>query len=119
VLCTHSGLSGPAILDVSRHLLAARAVDRGAGLVVNWVPGMTADELDEHLRTMGAGTPLRLLQGHGRLPERLARALCGATGVDPATPGHRLSGEGRLALGFNFQWAWASGHVAGLGAAAA
>jgi hypothetical protein len=80
---------------------------------------MTADELDEHLRTMGAGTPLRLLQGHGRLPERLARALCGATGVDPATPGHRLTREGRLALGFNFQWAWASGHVAGLGAAAA
>lgn len=178
VLCTHSGLSGPAILDVSRHLLAARAASAGAGLVVNWVPGMTAEELDEYLRTMGGGTPLRLLQGQGQVPERLARALCVAAGVDPATPGYRLTRAGRLALartatqlavpvvrdagydfaevtaggvplreldletlasrkcpglficgeicdvdgrigGFNFQWAWASGYVAGLGAAAA
>jgi predicted flavoprotein YhiN len=107
-----------------------------------------------------------------RLPDRLARALCAEAGVDPATPGHRLSREHRRALamaaaemtvpidgdrgyafaevtaggvplselhldtlrsrrcpglslcgeicdvdgrigGFNFQWAWASGYVAG------
>ncbi len=177
-LCTHSGLSGPAILDVSRHLLTARASDPAAGLVINWVPGTSAESLDEHLRTLGAGTPVRLLQGQEQIPERLARALCAAAGVDPATPGYRLTREGRLALarattqlpapivgdagfdfaevtaggvplreldlwtlesracpglfvcgeicdvdgrigGFNFQWAWASGYVAGLGAAAA
>ena len=177
-LCTHFGLSGPAILDVSRHLLAARASDPAAGLVINWLPGTSTESLDEHLRTLGAGTPVRLLQGQEQIPERLARALCAAAGVDPATPGYRLTREGRLALaraatqlpapvvgdagfdfaevtaggvplreldlatlesracpglfvcgeicdvdgrigGFNFQWAWASGYVAGLGAAAA
>ena len=175
-LCTHFGLSGPAILDVSRHLLGARAADPGAGLVLNWLPGTTTEELDGHLRTMGGFTPLRVLQGQGQIPERLARALCAAAGVDPATPGHRLSREGRRALaraatqlqapvvsdagfdfaevtaggvplreldlttmesrecpglyvcgeicdvdgrigGFNFQWAWASGYVAGVSVA--
>jgi predicted flavoprotein YhiN len=107
-----------------------------------------------------------------RLPDRLGRALCAQAGVDPATPGHRLSRASRRALavataemtvpiegdrgyafaevtaggvplrelhldtlrsrrcpglslcgeicdvdgrigGFNFQWAWASGYVAG------
>ena len=177
-LCTHFGLSGPAILDVSRHLLTARASDPAAGLAINWLPGTSTESLDEHLRTLGAGTPLLLLRGQEQIPERLARALCAAAGVDPATPGYRLTREGRLALarattrlaapvvgdtgfdfaevtaggvplreldlrtlesracpglfvcgeicdvdgrigGFNFQWAWASGYVAGLGAAAA
>jgi len=176
-LCTHFGLSGPAILDISRHLLAARATDPGAGLFLNWLPGTSTETLDEHLRTLGAGTPVRLLQGQEQIPERLARALCAAAGVDPATPGHRLTREGRVALsrtatqlpipvvgdagfdfaevtaggvplreldlqtlesracpglyvcgeicdvdgrigGFNFQWAWASGYVAGIAAAA-
>lgn len=175
-LCTHFGLSGPAILDVSRHLLNARATDRAAGLFVNWLPGTSTESLDEHLRTLGPGTPLRLLQGQEQIPERLARALCVAAGVDPATPGYRLTREGRVALaraathlpvpvvgdagfdfaevtagglplreldlatmesracpglyvcgeicdvdgrigGFNFQWAWASGYVAGTAAA--
>jgi predicted Rossmann fold flavoprotein len=177
-LCTHFGLSGPAVLDVSRHLLAARAADPKARLRINWLPGMTTEEVDDRLRTMGAQTAVRLLTGQGQIPERLARALCAAAGVDPATPGHRLTREGRTALartataldapfagdagfdfaevtaggvplrelrlstmesracpglfvcgeildvdgrigGFNFQWAWASGHVAGTAAAAA
>jgi len=177
-LCTHFGLSGPAILDVSRHLLAARAEGSAAELVINWLPGMSTETLDGHLRTLGAGTPLLLLRGQEQIPERLARALCAAAGVDPATPGYRLTREGRLALaraatqlpapvvgdtgfdfaevtaggvplreldlatlesracpglfvcgeicdadgrigGFNFQWAWASGFVAGTAAGAA
>jgi predicted Rossmann fold flavoprotein len=176
VLCTHFGLSGPAILDVSRHLLVARAADPAASLVLNWLPGWTAGELDERLRTMGGGTVLRLLQVEGQIPERLARALCASADVDPQTPGYRLTREHRLAVaraacalvvpvkgdagydfaevtaggvplrelnlstmesracpglflcgemcdvdgrigGFNFQWAWASGFVAGTGAA--
>jgi predicted Rossmann fold flavoprotein len=176
VLCTHTGLSGPAILDLSRHLLTARAWDPRAALVINWLPGTSPDLLDHDLRTLGAGTPLRRLQA--QVPERLARALCAAAGVDPTTPGHRLTREGRRALaavatrmvapvvgdagfdfaevtaggvplreldlatmesracpglyvcgeicdvdgrigGFNFQWAWASGFVAGAAAGAA
>jgi predicted Rossmann fold flavoprotein len=175
-LCTHFGLSGPAILDVSRHLLAARAADPAAALWINWLPGTSTESLDESLRALRAGTPARLLQE--RLPERLVRALCASAGVDPSTPGYRLAREGRRALartvtqlavpvvgdtgfdfaevtaggvplreldlatlesracpglfvcgeicdvdgrigGFNFQWAWASGYVAGTAAGAA
>ena len=175
-LCTHFGLSGPSILDVSRHLLVARVADPAAALVVNWLPGMTSEQMDARLRDMGAQTVLRLLQGLAPIPERLARALCAVAGVDPTTPGHRLTREGRLALaraatamdapvvgdagydfaevtaggvplkelrletmesracpglylcgeicdvdgrigGYNFQWAWASGFVAGTAAA--
>ena len=170
-LCTHFGLSGPAVLDVSRHYIAARLDDGGARLVANWLPGETAEALQGTLRGLGPGTIGRVLAG--RLPERLARALCAAAGVDWSQPGHRLPREARRALvrtltamelpitgdrgfdvaevtaggvplaeldldtmgsrvrpglwlcgeicdvdgrvgGFNFQWAWASGYVAGV-----
>jgi hypothetical protein len=170
LLCTHFGLSGPAALDVSRHFLDARMDDAHARLIVRWLPEDTAESVDAALRGLGAAGVAGFLGE--RLPERLARALCAAAGVDPATPGHRLSREHRRALavaaaemrvpvegdrgyafaevtaggvplselhldtlrsrrcpglslcgeicdvdgrigGFNFQWAWASGYVAG------
>jgi predicted Rossmann fold flavoprotein len=172
LLCTHFGLSGPAALDVSRHYLDARMDEAGAQLVVRWIPEETAESMDLALRDLGSAT-VGSLVGR-RLPERLARALCAQAGVDPATPGHRLSRPARRALaeavaempvpvtgdrgyafaevtaggvplreldlatmrsrvapglslcgeicdvdgrigGFNFQWAWASGFVAGTG----
>jgi predicted flavoprotein YhiN len=142
---------------------------------VDWLPEIPAAALDARLQGPGPRTPLAVL--HESLPERLARALCAASGVDPTgalarlprparralvasvkdlvlpvtgdrgfahaeataggvplselrlhnlesrvRPGLHLCGElcdvdGRLG-GFNFQWAWASGYVAGTGAAA-
>jgi hypothetical protein len=173
VLCTHFGLSGPAVLDVSRHLIEARMDEPEARLVVRWLPGHTADGLDRTLRALGSGTVGAFL--YDRMPDRLAHALCAAAGVDPATRGHRLARASRRALaeavaemtvpvtgdrgfgfaevtaggvplrelrldtlrsrvcpgltvcgeicdvdgrigGFNFQWAWASGYVAGMSA---
>jgi len=174
LLCTHFGLSGPAVLDISRHFLASQ-YEQGAEvkLLVNWLPAMEGAEVDAGLAGLGTGTPLRWLRD--RLPDRLARALCQAAGVDPAQPGHRLSRASRRALcqyltslplpisgqrgwsaaevtaggiplseldlatmqsrrcaglylcgelcdvdgrigGYNFQWAWASGYVAGVSA---
>jgi hypothetical protein len=169
-LCTHFGLSGPAVLDISRHYIARRLEDE-ARLVASWLPGETAEELERALRDMGPETIGRFLGR--RLPERLARALCGVAGVDWSQPGHRLPREARRSLvrtltamdlpitgdrgfdvaevtaggvplaeldldtmesrlrpglwlcgeicdvdgrvgGFNFQWAWASGYVAGV-----
>jgi predicted Rossmann fold flavoprotein len=170
-LCTHFGLSGPAVLDISRHFIEARLDDPEARLSINWLPGAGVDDLDAWLRTDAPG---RLLAR--RLPERLARALMEAAGVPWATPAHQLTREARRALsktvadlalpvtgdrgfnfaevtaggvpltelhldtmrsrrcpglylcgeicdvdgrigGFNFQWAWASGYVAGTGLA--
>ena len=175
-LCTHTGLSGPSVLDVSRYFLDARADDPGVQLVANWLPGETPASVDACLQTLGRATPGRRLQA--RLPERLARALCAEAGVDPSAPGATLTRERRRALagvltalalpitgdrgfthaevtaggvplgelrletmesrvtpglfvcgevcdvdgrigGYNFQWAWASGCVAGVGVARA
>jgi predicted Rossmann fold flavoprotein len=178
VLCTHFGLSGPAILDISRYYTGAAIGARETGesppqLVLNWW-GRSAEALEQHLIDSAQAAPResigRMLRQ--RLPERLARALCehadldagmrlhaltreqrraviaavcqlsvpvtgdrgfthaeaAAGGVPLAelnlktmesriTPGLYLCGEicdvdGRIG-GFNFQWAWASGYVAG------
>lgn len=173
VLCTHFGLSGPAVMDVSRHLLLARTEAPGSTLQLDFLPGRSREELDGGLRRLGSRTPGRWLRE--LLPDRLAGALLEAVAVDPACPGHQLPRETRRTLveallgtplpvtghrglnfaevtaggvplaelrldamesrpcpglhlcgeildvdgrigGFNFQWAWASGTVAGRGA---
>ncbi|MCC6905597.1 MAG: NAD(P)/FAD-dependent oxidoreductase [Anaerolineae bacterium] len=173
ILCTHFGLSGPAVLDISRHYLAARFDDPAARLLINWLPGETFDSLEQSLLHSGSQPLLRLLSG--RLPDRLARALCAEAGIDTGAragaltrearrglvhllvgmplpvsgdrgftyaevtaggvplsevhletmesrvcPGLYLCGEicdvdGRIG-GYNFQWAWSSGYVAGVSA---
>jgi predicted Rossmann fold flavoprotein len=73
-LCTHVGLSGPSILDISRHWLIAKAADPTVRLVLNWLPGKTAEEVHRLLvATQGRG-PLPFLREH--LPDRLAKTLC-------------------------------------------
>ena len=172
-LCTHVGLSGPAILDISRHWLMARHHDPLVTLAINWLPGESVDSVDALLVARGARGALGALRE--RLPDRLARTLCdlaaaphagdlprearrrlatlvaaapvpvsgdrgftvaeATAGGVPLTevrletmesrvcPGLFLAGEvldvdGRIG-GFNFQWAWASGFVAGTAAATA
>lgn len=173
-LCTHFGLSGPSVLDVSRYYTDAKLDDPAAHLIINWLPGESTESVDAALLGLGKISPARWLreQNAGGLPERLARALCEQAGVDPAQPANQLTREKRRALamavtqmplpvtgdrgfahaevtaggvplrevrletmesricsglslcgeicdvdgrigGYNFQWAWASGYVAG------
>ncbi len=171
LVCTHRGLSGPVVLDTSRHWRATRADDPDVQIVANWLPGTTPEAVDALLlEPGGAGAARRL---HAHLPERLARALCEQAGVDGSAPATSLPRERRRALvaavtalslpitgdrgygyaevtaggvplaelrlttmesrrqprlhlcgelcdvdgrigGYNFQWAWASGWVAGV-----
>ena len=168
-LCTHVGLSGPSILDISRHWLMAKAADPTVRLTLNWLPGHTAEEVDRLLVAAQGRGPLPLLREH--LPDRLAKMLCEQAGAPTggdlprearkklvqlllATPleitgdrgftaaeataggvplaevrldtmesricpglffaGEVLDVDGRIG-GFNFQWAWSSGFVAGHG----
>jgi predicted Rossmann fold flavoprotein len=173
-LCTHFGMSGPSVLDISRHWHHARDTDPGCTLEVCWHPGHSLEEVDVWLvGAKGTGVLAALRQ---QLPERLARALCAAAGVAPDSTAQQLPRERRRALsalvagtplpvtgdrgwnaaevtaggvplseidlrtmesrivpglylageicdvdgrigGFNFQWAWASGFVAGCAAA--
>ncbi|MHC4989357.1 MAG: BaiN/RdsA family NAD(P)/FAD-dependent oxidoreductase [Planctomycetota bacterium] len=96
VLCTHFGLSGPAVLDLSRYFIETRAETPGTELVINWLPDETTETLDGKLAALGPISPSRLLRE--RLPERLARALCTHAEVDAAAPGHRLTRESRRRL---------------------
>ena len=176
MLCTHFGLSGPGVLDISRYYLDAKSEDSGAKLFINWLPGRTIDEVDAALQQLGKISPGRWLREQG-LPERLAEAICKEAAVEPGIQAHQLARDRRKNLaqmvvetpvpvsgdrgftfaevtaggiplgeiqletmesrvcpglhvcgeicdvdgrigGFNFQWAWASGFVAGSSAAA-
>lgn len=181
VLCTHFGLSGPAILDVSRYLGDARRGDAGAGLVINWLPECTGGALDGALLEGGKARVARVIAGQPGgegLPARLIEALCAHAGASPELACHALTREQRRRLveavcglrvpvtgdrgftfaevtagglplseiqlgtmesrvcpgvhvcgeicdvdgrigGFNFQWAWASGYLAGVAAGSA
>lgn len=163
MLFTHFGLSGPVVLDVSRHWIA----NRPASLVANLLPGETLESLDRALVAEAKSNPHATVASflRRRLPERLAEAI-GAeslgrltrderrrvvrsvielalpvtadrgfdyaevtaggvplTEVDVATMASRrcrglyLCGEildvdGKIG-GYNFQWAWATGRLAG------
>lgn len=177
-LCTHFGVSGPGVLDISRYYTAAKMESPEGGLpglFIDWLPSMSEEALDGTLRMGGSLSLQRTLQNLP-LPERLARAILEQCGQEPGAPCGRLSREARRALiqaikstplpitgdrgfthaevtaggvplaqirletmesrvrpglylcgevcdvdgrvgGFNFQWAWASGYVAGCASA--
>ena len=96
ILCTHFGLSGPGVLDISRYYLDAAAEDPGAHLVVNWLPGETRETLDRWLRSLEGRSPVAALSR--RIPERLARALGAEAGLSAGETGATLTRETRLAL---------------------
>lgn len=104
LLCTHFGLSGPAALDVSRHLAAARFQDPGATLHINWLPGRSFEQVDAAL--VGASArPQSVLRAMldapafaPAMPERLARAVIESAGVDPAASAGTLKRDVRRAL---------------------
>jgi predicted Rossmann fold flavoprotein len=174
LLWTHFGVSGPVVLNASRHWLRAELDGRAATITVNFCGGESFDRVDRIWTGLARSRPktsvqhvlgtmmpasvatavLAALAIDGFTPvahfgrddrRRLAHALTawplavsGARGytvaeataggvslaeIDPATMesrvrrglflvGEMLDVDGRLG-GFNFQWAWASGKVAG------
>ncbi len=169
MLFTHFGLSGPVVLDMSRHWVAARK--QGAAiLTANVLPSYTFESLDRYFIDAAASNPRATIVSalRGELAERLANAIAPdpmpiarlsrderrrlvrvltemplpviadrgfdyaevtaggvpLTEIDAATMASRrcaglfLCGEildvdGKIG-GYNFQWAWASGRLAGI-----
>lgn len=96
-LCTHFGLSGPSVLDISRYYIDAMLeTPHDTHLVINWLPGTTPEVFEAALQTSEGISAGRWLSQH--LPERLARALCSEAGVDTGTPLNQLTREGRKGL---------------------
>jgi hypothetical protein len=178
LLWTHFGVSGPVVMDASRHWILARASGQEAELRCNFFPGQTFEEVEQGLIDTAKSRP-RVSVGRlvaERLPDRLAVLLVRRGGSDPALLLSQLEREHRRALvrlltefplpierdrgwnfaevtaggvplpeidyrtmasrkvsglyligemldcdgrigGFNFQWAWATGYLAGRAAA--
>lgn len=179
LLFTHFGISGPVVLDASRHWARADRLKEDPEMRCRFLPGSTFESLDHELQAAARAHPRLEVQNWmaRRLPARLAGILAEmvevagvslgqlsrdrrrdlvhalvelrlpvirARGWDFAEvtaggvplseidsrtmesriqPGLFLAGEmldcdGRIG-GFNFQWAWSTGHLAGTAAARA
>ncbi len=103
LLLTHFGLSGPAVLDLSRHWIAAHTTDPAATVTANLLPGQTFDQLDGHFVSQAANRPrmavAEALRSRVHLPARLADALCQQqAGIDPRTALGQVPREARRRL---------------------
>ncbi len=180
MLWTHFGISGPVVMDASRHWVMAQELGQAPTLRLNLLPAESFESVESWLISESSSRP-RITIGKtlaSRLPERVAGALLRHVKVDEATvnaqlgrearrtlvhaltalvlpvaqhrgwnyaevtaggvplneidfrtmesrkvPGLYLAGEildcdGRIG-GFNFQWAWSTGFLAGSAAARA
>jgi hypothetical protein len=174
LLWTHFGISGPVVLNASRHWLRAQLDGRPVGLTASFRPGARFDDVDANWQRRAAANPKASVQNTlaSMLPASVAAAVLGQLAIDGtatlahvarddrrrlsralvefplpvsgsrgytyaeataggialteidagtmrsrACPGLSCVGEildvdGRIG-GFNFQWAWSSGFVAG------
>jgi hypothetical protein len=179
LLWTHFGISGPVVMDASRHWIIAGAGGQTVEMRCNFLPDASFESVEKQLLDT-ATTRSRVSVGKilaERLPDRLGAALARCVGIDPAVALSQLSRTQRRALvhtlttfrfpiehdrgwnfaevtaggvplqeidyrtmasrrvpglyligemldcdghigGFNFQWAWATGFVAGRAATA-
>jgi predicted Rossmann fold flavoprotein len=95
LLLTHHGLSGPAVLNLSRFTRA------GDVLVIAFLPGQNPaelhNELTEKIAAHGQRQVRTLLLGYG-LPERFVRRLLEIIGIPPDRTGAHLSRQARTSL---------------------
>lgn len=178
LLWTHFGVSGPVVLDASRHWITAKADNHKTELRCNFLPGHSFEQVEKRVVETATARPraslAKMLGEH--FPDRLAVALLRWVNIDPSVTLSQLSREQRRLLihaltnfllpverdrgwnfaevtaggvplqeidyrtmesrkvsglylvgemldcdgrigGFNFQWAWATGYLAGRAAA--
>lgn len=99
MLWTHFGISGPASLDVSRHLLRARLEGGSPTLAVSFVPGESFEAIERRIidtiRTRPRGSLGSALPE--TLPASVARALLDRLGRDRPGPSTARQSPIRLA----------------------
>ncbi|MEX0938813.1 MAG: NAD(P)/FAD-dependent oxidoreductase [Pirellulales bacterium] len=99
ILFTHFGLSGPAVMDVSRAVTASAAPEK-LTLVIDLCPSQTAEELDSILRRMSEteGGKLVVTQIAQQVPRRLADAIVIHAGAPEGRRAAELSKTERRAI---------------------
>ncbi len=96
-LCTHFGLSGPSVLDISRYYLASKFEDPDAYLTINWLPEKSNNDIDKELQILGHKSVHKYLQSC-MLPERLLKMLFNLSKVNLDTQGDQLQRKQRQRL---------------------
>jgi predicted Rossmann fold flavoprotein len=97
LLWTHFGVSGPVVLDVSRHWLRTRLEGREASLSASFFPGETFEQVDGWLVERGRVRPRAGLASvlAERLPAGAAEALSRWAGTPPDATLSQLRREDR------------------------
>ncbi len=84
LLWTHFGVSGPVVLNASRHWARARLEHRNVRVTLNFLPASTFDEVDSQLLGLMDGRPRAAMPTvlAALLPAALAEALVAHLGID-------------------------------------
>jgi predicted Rossmann fold flavoprotein len=100
MLWTHFGVSGPVMLNASRHWLRARLDNRAVQLSVALLPGITFDALDAWLVEQQQAHPRALVRTvlASRLPAAVADTWMDVAGVDGSTTLAHLARDDRRRL---------------------
>ena len=100
MLWTHFGVSGPLMLNASRHWLRARLEGQAATLAVSVLPGETFTSIERWLREEQLTRPRALVRTvvASRLPAAVADTWTRAAGVDASETLAHLTRENRRRL---------------------
>lgn len=100
LLWTHFGVSGPAVLDASRHWHHARLEQRGVAVSVSFLPDDDFNSLEKKMMGLVSSQAKVFLRNAlaALLPARLADALLTKLGIDGGVAMAQVSREARRAL---------------------
>lgn len=105
LLWTHFGLSGPVVMDASRHWLAATQAGQLPAWTLSFVPELTFEGVEAVILGMTQSHPrlavrqvLEDVPEVGSLPQKVATAVLGWLKLDAATPLAQLKREDRRKL---------------------
>jgi predicted Rossmann fold flavoprotein len=100
LLWTHFGISGPVVMDASRHWTIAHETGQKPRMLCNLFPGEDFEAVERWLVASIAARPRASVLTHvsQRLPERVATALLRHADVDASIAAGQLSREGRRAI---------------------
>src|SRR4051812_34485070 len=104
LLWTHFGVSGPVVMDASRHWTIAHETAQATGdalvLQCNLLPGESFQQVEQWLIQSASNRPKASMLTHlsQRFTERTAAALLRHAGIDPTTVASQLSRQSRRTL---------------------
>jgi predicted Rossmann fold flavoprotein len=100
MLWTHFGISGPSVLDVSRHWLRARLEEHDARLTISFSPGESFDTVDARWASVTRSRPGASVQSvlADMIPASAATAVLQQLSLDPSAALTNLSRLARRRL---------------------